>query len=90
MIIKYYTHTADLRVEYSIPVYRTMVRSGLGIGFSIKHSYEEQISTYIADLPSITISENIAIQLFCIYSNAAIKASAVEYFIDYLKSCTQL
>ena len=89
-LIKYYTHAADLRVEYSIPVYRTMVRSGLGIGFSIKHRYEEQISTNIPDMPSIAISENIAIQLFCIYSNAATKASAVEYFIDYLKSCTQL
>ena len=89
-LIQYYTHAADLRGEYSIPVYRTMVRSGLGIGFTIKHSYEEQISTYIADLPSIVISNDVKIQLFCLYSNHVSHTSAAQYFIDYLQSCTQV
>lgn len=89
-LVQYYTHAANIRGEYSIPVYRTMIHSGLGIGFSIKHSYDEQISTYIADLPSIIISDDVKFQLLCIYSDTAARSSAVQYFIDYLKSCTQV
>ena len=89
-LIQYHTHSQNIHGEYSLPVYRTMIRSGLGVGFSLKHNYEEQISTYITDLPSIAISDNIKIPLLCIYDQTVQHTSAVQYFIDYLKSCTQV
>ena len=89
-LIQYYAHGADIRGEYSIPVYQAMVRSGLGIGFSLKHPFDEQISTYIPTLPSVTITDDVKIQLYCIYDSIPSDCPAVQYFIDYLKNRTQV
>lgn len=89
-LIQYHTHAQNIRAEYSLPVYRTMIRSGLGVGFSLKNRYDEQISTFIPEMPSVMIADDIKIRLSCIYNRSIRHTSAMQYFIDYLQSCTQL
>lgn len=89
-LIKHFTHREDILLEYSIPVYRTMIRSGRGVGFSIKHCYADQISTYINDVASVVIEEDVKIQLLCIYTGTAPLPPQVQFFLDHLRAHIQL
>lgn len=90
-LIEHFTHRDNITLEYSVPVYRAMIRSGRGIGFSIKHPYEEQISTHIPDLPSVILTEDVKIQLCCLYrANPDSHSAPTQYFLNYLHNTIQI